>query len=97
MGDGGRNKILHLLGLVMLSRWLRSCKGSFPPSPPIHVSFLSFSPFHPCWRKQGWPLLWRSWVLWLWGRTDTTRVEAPAQGRSAGRQGILSCAGSQEV
>lgn len=41
MGDGGRNKILHLLGLVMLSRWLRSCKGSFPPFPS-HSCFLPF-------------------------------------------------------
>lgn len=45
MGHGDQNKILRLLGLVMLSRWWRLCKGSFPPSPPIHLSFLSFSPF----------------------------------------------------
>lgn len=62
--------------LVMLSRWKRSCKCTFSPSPPIHLSFLSFSPFPPCWNKQGWTLLWRCWVLQFeaLGKTEITRA-----------------------
>lgn len=107
MGDGDQNKFLHLLGWVVLSRWQRSCKGSFPHSPPIHLCF-PFLPFLPdggskvvpCFGDPG------SSSLRLWGKTEITGAEAPTPGGRAGGQGsragslfssILSCAGSQEV